>query len=212
MTGMTILFLILCGVVGFLFWKVMSKDKQGRPDRIRPYSPDELRIENVEAGGVIRLTGIGPDLDDFDVKIIAKHTYRQGESSWYELEGDRGEDKVWIDLDEDDELELAVTLKKLKLRDIGIEKKDLDKMDDDEKGQFTYDGETFYYEDSDPAVFYRYSDDKITDPFYYWDFETESGNKFIGIERWSDGSYDVGYSEKLKPSQIMVYSLNSDQH
>lgn len=116
MTTITILFLILCGVVGFLFWKVMWKKKQGqgKQDLIRPYDKDELRIENVEAGGVIHLSGIGPDYDEFDVKIIARHTYRQGESSWYELEGDRGEDKVWIDMEEDDELELTITLKKLK--------------------------------------------------------------------------------------------------
>lgn len=208
MTGSTILLLIVCAVVGFLFWKVMSKNKGGQgQDRLRPYDKDELRIENVEAGAVIHLSGVGPDYDEFDVKIIAKHTYRQGESSWYELEGDRGEDKVWIDMEEDDELELSITLKKLKLHDIGIEKKELDRIDDEEKGQLTYDGETYYYEDSDPAVFYRYSDDKITERFYYWDFETDSGDKFISIERWSDGSYDVCCSEKLKSSQITVYSL-----
>lgn len=209
MTGTTILFLVLCGVVGFLYWKVMVKDKQGQSKRalVRPYDKDELRIENVEGGGVIHISGVGPDYEEFDVKIIARHTYRQGESSWYELEGDRGEDKVWVDIEEDDELELSVVLKKLKLHDIGIEKKDLDRMDEDEKGHFTYDGETYHYEDSDPAVFYRYSDDKITEQFYYWDFESESGNKFIGVERWSDGSYDVSCSEKLKPSQITVYSL-----
>jgi len=154
------------------------------------------------------LTGIGPDLDEFDLKVIAKHTYRQGESSWYELECDKGsEEKVWIDMEEDDELELAISLKKLILDDLGITRKDLVKMDDDERGSFEFEGQKYHLDDSDNAVFYRYNDDKNAERFYYWDFEAKDGKHFIGIEKWSDNSYDVYYSEAIKPSQVTVYSI-----
>jgi hypothetical protein len=203
-------FILLIAVAAgiFFFFKNQQKaNAQAKPKRLKPYGEDELRIENVEGGAVIHLSGIGKEMEDFDLKVVAKHTYRQGESSWYELECDRGEDKVWIDMEEDDELELAICLKKLKLRDVPITKEELVKMDDDEEGQIQYDGTTFYLDDSDSAVFYRYSDDKNADKFYYWDFESDSGDKFIGIEQWSNGVYDVSYSEKIRPSQVTVYSL-----
>ncbi|MGV7222480.1 MAG: DUF4178 domain-containing protein [Nitrospinales bacterium] len=202
-----ILLIAVASGIFFFFKNQQNAGAQAKSKPLKPYPPDELRIENVEGGAVIHLSGIGKDMEDFDLKVVSKHTYRQGESSWYELECDRGEDKVWIDMEEDDELELAICLKKLKLRDVAISKEDLVKMDDDEEGQFQYDGITFYYEDSDPAVFYRHSDDKNAEKYYYWDFEADSGDKFIGIEQWSNGDYDVSYSEKIRPSQVTVYSL-----
>ncbi|HBK80684.1 MAG TPA: hypothetical protein DDZ83_13600 [Nitrospinae bacterium] len=210
MTLVTLILLIACGALGFYFWKnrVRARRKQLEAQApLKSYAKDELRIENVGPGAVIHLTGIGPDMDEFDLKVIAKHTYRQGESNWYELECDKGSENVWIDMEEDDELELAVTLRKLKLRDIGIDKDDLTRMDDDEEGKFEFEGDTYWLEDSDAAVFYRYSDDKNAENFYYWDFEVESGKKSIGVEKWSNGSYDVGYHEAIKLSQVTIYSL-----
>lgn len=207
----TLILLLVIAGLGYFFWQHQQK-AQGAllkaKEPFKPYSKDELRIENVGAGAVIQLTGIGSDMDDCDLKVIAKHTYREGESSWYELECDKGEEKVWIDLEEDDELELAITLRQLKLRDIGLSKDDLIRMDDDEEGKFDFEGQTYWLEDSDSAIFYRYSDDKNAEKFYYWDFEAEGGRNFIGVEKWTDGSYDVSYSETIKPSQVTVYSLS----
>lgn len=202
-----ILLLGLCGAVGYLIWKQNSKS-QLTSTQYKPYSKDDVRIENVGTGGVIHLSGIGSSMEEFDVKIVAKHTYRQGESSWYELEGDKGTDeKVWIDMEEDDELELAISLRKLRLEELGITKNDLDRMDDEEKGSFEFEGQKYYLDDSDEAVFYRYSEDKNAEKFYYWDFEAKDGKHYIGVEKWSDGSYDVTYSEAIRPSQLTVYSI-----
>ncbi len=210
MKFLTFVFLVICGGLAYFMWKKSQKDKQKQlesAEPVKPYKKDELRIENAGPGAVIHLTGIGPDMDEFDVKVISRHTYRQGESCWYEFECDKGDDKVWIDMEEDDELELSVCLRKLKLRDIGISKEDLVKMDDDEDGSFDFEGNKYWLEDSDKAVFYRHSDDKNAENYYYWDFEAESGNKFLGVEKWSDGSYDISYSETIKPSQVTVYSI-----
>jgi hypothetical protein len=211
MKFLTFVFLVICAGLGYYMWKKSQKDKQKQiesAEPVKPYKKDELRMENVGPGAVIHLTGIGPDMDEFDVKVISRHTYRQGESCWYEFECDKGDDKVWIDMEEDDELELAVCLRKLKLRDLGISKEDLVKMDDDEEGSFEFEGNKYWLEDSDKAIFYRHSDDKNAENYYYWDFEAESGNKFLGVEKWSDGSYDISYSEAVKPSQVTVYSID----
>ncbi|MFQ5542882.1 MAG: DUF4178 domain-containing protein [Nitrospiria bacterium] len=209
MTAMILILLGVCGVAYYMMQKKSARTTEPKNPISPPpsYSKDELRIENVAAGGMVHVSGIGPDMDEFDVTILAKHLYREGGASWHELEGEAGHGKVWIDLEEDDELELSITLKKMKLRDIGLSKKLLKKIDDDEEGQLTYEGETYYYEDSDEATFYKNGDEATGERFYYWDFENDDGDKFVGVERWDDGSYDVSYSEPIKSHQVTVYSL-----
>jgi len=213
MTGAIILLLIVCGVMFYMMNKKKAAqseaDASGDAHPHVGYSKDELRIENVEAGGMIHINGIGPNLDEFDVSIIGKHLYRQGGSRWYELEGESTQGKVWIDLEEDDELELTISLKKMKLSDIGLSKGDLERMDDEEKGQFSYEGETYHYEDSDEAIFCKHGDESNGERFYYWDFENEDANKFIGVEKWQDGGYDVSYSEPIAAHQMTVFSLKA---
>ncbi len=210
MTGAIIVLLIVCCVMMFISMKkknaTSSAAKRADQNPVPlSYSKDELRIENVETGGMIQITGIGPDLEELDVKILAKHLYKQGGSKWYELEGESVSGKVWIDLEEDDELELTISLKKMRLNAIGLTKKDLERIDEAEEGQFDYEGETYLYEDSDEAVFYKHADLSDGETFDYWDFENKAGNKFIGIELWDDGGYDVSYSEPIASHQITVF-------
>ncbi len=211
MTGTIIILLIVCGVVFFMMNKKKSDSSKEKIPSTRPasipYAKDELRIENVEAGGMIHISGIGPNVDEYDVNVIARHLYRQGGSTWYELEGESTEDKVWIDLEEDDGLELTITLKKMKLRDVDLNKEKLDEIDDEEDGEIVYEGEKYYYEDSDRAMYYKYGDENKGERFYYWDFENKAGDKFIGVEKWEDGAYDVSYSESIAPHQVTVFSL-----
>ena len=202
-----LLLIVIAGGVAYLIFRSNRATRPAENKPKKPYSESELRIENVRPGGVIHLTSIGPDLEDFDVHIVSKHTYHEGEYTWYELEGDRGDGTVWIDMEEDDGLDLSIVLRKLKLRELGLSNSDLERFDDQEKGHFTFENETYFYEDSDRAVFYRHSDDRSAEKFYYWDFENENGDKFISAEKWSDGSIDVSVSVPIKISQVTVYSL-----
>lgn len=207
---MQLIILILIGVGGFyLFkmWKSSQEKKEEKDEEFTPYSKEELRIENVGPGGVIQLNNIGPDMEDFDVNVIAKHIYREGGDTWYELEGEIGSRKVWIEIEEDDELEISITLKKLKLSDIGLDKNDLKRIDDKEEGSFTFEGKKYSYDDSGKATFLRYGEEKNAEKVYYWDFECNDEKYSISVEKWEDDSYDVSYSESIKSSQVKIYSL-----
>lgn len=202
--------IILVGAI-FLLWHLTSKKKQARQQEaaeLQLAKNTNPTIENVRKGGVLKLTSVGPEMEDMDLEVLSRHTYRQGASSWYELECSRGDGKVWLTIEEDDDVEVAVALQKLKLRDIGITKETLATIDDEEEGSFKFGGEKFWYEDSDRAIYYRNSLDKEAERFYYWEFENDAGNAFISVEKWSDGSFDVTLSEPVKPSQITVYTLN----
>ena len=138
---MQVAILLLVGIsLYFVYqmWKKQNRDQDDSGNVKLSYSPDELRIENVTQGGVIKLTGIGPDMEDFDLNILGRHIYREGDSTWYELEGDRGDGKAWVEFEEDDELEISIKLKKIKFRELGISKSELTKIDDEEKGSFSY--------------------------------------------------------------------------
>ncbi len=217
--SLTVILLFAGVAIAFLLWRAGAKSRgeaakmgdgnhNSAPRRHESNAPGELRIQDVRAGGVLSMAGVGPDMDDFDVQVISRHIYRQGSSRWFELECDRGGNKVWLDIEDDDDLELAIAVKKLKLPDIDVTSKDLERMDDDERGQINYNGKVFRMDDSDRAEFCRDGDESNPEDMYYWDFETKAGDEFIGVERWSDGSFSVTLSHKVKPFQITVFSVS----
>ena len=211
---MEIIILIALGAVLFYAYQNWNKQKNNSSvvtNSLGNFSPDELRLENVQAGGFLQLTNIGPEMEDFDVTILSRHIYREGESTWYELEGDRGDEKVWIEFEQDDELEISVKVKELKLRELGISKSDLEEMDEEEEGEFTYNGEKFFYEDSGEAVFYRHGVEENAERHYYYDFENDKGDKYISAEDW-DGALDVTLSYPVKKSQITVLSNSKKEN
>ena len=172
---------------------------------------DDLRIENVEQGAVIQLSHIGAGMEDFDVEVLSRHVYRQGECTWYELECDRDGERVWIDMEQDDVLDLAIALRQLQLHELALTHDDLLKMDEAENGFLTHDGVDYFLEDSDGAVFYRDGEDHSAEEFYYWDFVSKDRQHRIGIEEWRDGSIDITYSEALQHDQISVFSLRGQK-
>lgn len=207
MININILFIVIGLVVIYFIWRQSKKQNTANQTK----GNEELNIKNVDVGGVINLRHIGNDMEDFDVTITAKNMYKEDGFTWYELEGDRGtSDKVWIEIEEDDELEVYVSLKEIKLRDIDISKNDLKEIDDEEEGEFTYNSEKYYYEDSGSATYYKNCDEANKEKFYYWDFLTDDEKHSIGIEKWSDDSYKVTLSEYVKLSQITIYSLKKE--
>jgi len=211
---MEIAILVLGAVSLFFIYKIYkaqsadSVETQVDTHKKVTYSKEELRLENVQKGGMIQLRGIGADMEDFDVSILSRHIYREGESTWYELEGDRGDSKVWLEFEEDDELEIAMKVQDIKLRNLGLARADLDRMDDKEDGQFEYEGEKYFYEDSGEAVFYRHGVEDNSEKFYYWNFENDKEDKFISVESW-DGELEASISVPIKNSQVTVYSLKA---
>ncbi len=168
---------------------------------------DSLSITNIDKGGIFKLTGVGENSEELVLKVLAKHLYQEGDFYWYELECDKGDgEKIWVEIEDDDQLTVSVVLKKLSLVETGVTKVYLDLIDDIEKGSITYKGKDFKYLESDEAVFYRFCEDKSPKKFYYWDFK--SGVNMLSFEKWSDKDYEVFYSQIMFPAQITVYSTS----
>lgn len=205
-----LVFIILAvvAVMTYFFWNSNRKKKKAKLPDPTP-GAEELHLENVRHGGVIRLINVGENMDEYDINITARHVYRSDGAEWYELEGDSGTDKVWISLEEDDGLDVSLTLRKLKLRDLGISRNDLDEMDEKGEGEFEFEGKTYYYAGSEEVSFFRNGDvsEANEDFFYSWEFESEDEESYISIEEWRDKSIEVSLAQPLKESQVQVYSL-----
>ncbi len=195
-----VIIVVLVGIMFFL---------KRRKGRLVLESKNELKLENVEIGGVVHLSFVGEDMEDYDLVVSNKHTYRSGDFSWYELVGDNGKQQVNLSFEINDELEVSLTMNKVRLSDLQISRKDLERFDEDESGMFIYNGMTFHYEDSDDAEFYRDGDISKGEKYYYWDFESDDGKHLISIEEWSDGSLEAAYSIVVEPSNVTVYSLRN---
>jgi hypothetical protein len=204
-----IMIAVAAGAFVYFLQAGRQRDFEEGLGRFTPLQPMAPTIENVGPGGVIRLERVGPDLLDMDLKATAKHTYRQGSFRWYELELDKGEEeKLWLEVERDDYLELSLCVKMMDLRDVGLKPTDLEFMEKEDEGELTFEGERFFFEEAGSAVFHRNGVELVGENFQFWDFENKAGDKLIGVEKWDDDSYDVSLSVAIKPSQVEVYSAS----
>jgi hypothetical protein len=200
--------LVIIGIAMY-FWQ-RNKSKKAIEEGKKDTLGEDLRLENVQAGGLIHLMNVGPNLEEYDVQILSRSVYREGENyEWYELEGDNGRGKVWLSLQHDDGLDVTIATRKLKLRDIPIERDDLDRMDDAAAGQFDFEGQTYYYDHSTEGSYFQNGEVSPDNEefFYYWEFEAKDESRFLTVEEWENGRFEVTVSYPVKESQVKVYSL-----
>ena len=172
----------------------------------RRYGPDELRIENVRKGGVLRLASFGSAARDIDVHVAARHVYSEGPYEWFELEGESELGTIWLTVEEDDETEVSVCLRRFDLDELGVSRQQLDRFDDEERGSFLFEDREYRYRDSGEATFFRDGDIGRPERFHYWEFETRDGASQVSVEQWLDDSTEVHLSEPVHTARITVYS------
>lgn len=194
--AMNIIFLIIGGLV---VWAIIMRNKSIH-ENLNKVSEETLHVVNLEKGGVFELSGVGKEFKDYTLTVLAKHLYMEGDFSWFELECDDGtENKVWVEVEDDDETVVSVVLEKTNLRAVGLIPECLKQIDYDESGIVN---KGYVYTDSGEATYYRFCDDTKAEKLYYWDFV--KGNKILSVEKWGDNDYQVFISQKMKPSQIRV--------
>ncbi|WP_028974737.1 DUF4178 domain-containing protein [Spirochaeta cellobiosiphila] len=199
-------FLILLLILGIgLYLVFKKKDKSSLKARKK-----DLSLPNVGVGGVVSLMNVGWDKASFDMSIEAKHTYQSGGYYWYELEGNDGRGKVWLEYEEDDELIVTLTLDKLNANQVPVTWDDVKAMKKKGKGSLTYDGRKYYFEEAGKANFYRNGDKNQPETYQYVDFESEDQMYNFSIEKWESGGIEAYVSQYLNPSQINIFSNEGD--
>jgi hypothetical protein len=193
--------------IGYYFWRV-NQNKNSSDQGQNAQKQQDLRIENMQIGGVFSIRNFGPDMVDLDVSVVGRHIYNEDGFEWIELEGETSGQKIWLNVEIDDELELSVTLRKLSLEDVGVSEEQLHIMRKAKKGKFKFEDATYKFDDAGKAVFYRNGNRQSGEKHRYWDFQSKDGECSISFELWADGSCDVHISQNLNLSQITVFSID----
>lgn len=193
--------LVIIGIVYFFI------RRQRQPAETPPEDPDALKLDNVDIGGVVKISTSREPFVDYNLVITGKHRYLAGNSEWFEITGDNGSEKVSLEYERDGDLSISLQLQQLSLEDLSINRESLQRFDNDASGSIIYEGEMFQYKDSGEAVFYRNCGLDKAEKVHYWDFAANEGKYLISCEMWSDGSIDVYYSISIPESSIEVLSL-----
>ena len=209
MMSFVLFIFIILAVGAVIFFIFTSRTQARKSDKAAKAAPD-LLIENVRAGGVIGLTGVGPEGEDFDLVVKARHVYDEDGFLWYELECERGAETVWIGIEDDDELKVWLSLRKLELHEVGLTPESLRTIEKNDTGNILFDNRSYHYEECGKAMYYKKGDRSHGKKIRYWDFETKDGAFSIGVEEWGEGKNVAYLSEILRPSQITVYGLSDD--
>ena len=179
-------------------------------------------IKDVREGGYIRFGGKTYRVADVSEYIETDETFRKKLGfSWKELKLfclETGE-TVWLEWEEDDEIEIFVTLQALTFRDLrddeggAIDEDDLDPLVDDDE-DVVYRGKTFEYDDDYGALYKRGGKgrEQKGDKVYFYDFVAKDG-ECITVEEWSEGKGDFAYeiflSRELPTESVEILSIGA---
>ncbi len=205
----TILVLILVVGLSFLIYRKYVTTQKSKLIEETPASTN-LSIENIGAGGVLTLSGVKNGVEDLDLVVYARHLYKNQTYQWYELIADGGEKSYSIEIEMDDDLEIHLSQKNLKLRDLEIKKDQLIVMADEEDGKIQFEGKSYYFDEKGEYMFHRNCDLEKGAPVSLMEFMTEDRKNFLAIEFWSGGETEVTESIAIDPECIKVYSLGTE--
>ncbi|MFC4257577.1 DUF4178 domain-containing protein [Marinobacter lacisalsi] len=191
--------LVVAGVIGYRLW---SRQSSSSADHSGDSDPQAGGIESVRSGGVIQLPPHGPDMAEADVQITARHVYQQDGYRWFELEGESGSGTVWLDVERDDELETSVTLKRLRIDELGLDEAGVEQL---KRGAtVSFDGAVFRMTEQGTARFLPDGDESRAETLEYWDLEGDDDRHDLTIERWGQ-DHRAYLSQRIPPSRIKVY-------
>lgn len=210
--SLIVLVVVLLALV-VMFMGASNKDKK-TPGQ--PGTPMEdlasLRVTDAQVGDVVTVTGAGDDYDDLSFTVDRKHLYESGGDEWFELSGRYRGQRVFLEIVEDDlvEVSLSHTRTSLSLNDLGLTEDDLIRMDEGQNPDesFQYDGTRWLYESSGEVRF-REQARSQPETYYNWDFTEEENSqhrpRFISVEKWEDEPFEVSLAQSINPDDVAVF-------
>ena len=189
--------IILLGVlvVIVVIWALFLRKKAPESDQSLP------TLDDVQPGGVIAVNGI-------EYLVEQRNRYTEADGEWFELKlnGDEGQ-TYWIDWQDRSGLNVTLT-RETPFAALGLTPEDLAAFDDEETGNFDFDGVIYYFAASGESQFFE-NDSSESETFYYWNFEDEEHEKVINVARWSGGTYEAAIGNYIKVSDVDIYSAGS---
>ncbi|MDD4883291.1 DUF4178 domain-containing protein [Sulfuricurvum sp.] len=136
---------------------------------------------------------------------------KQGKTvcKWKELElfAIESGDIRYLEYEVDDGLEISVTEKELKLRELGTTMEQIRSIADKEDGEIFFNETAYYYEDDYKAYFVKNGEEHEV---ILYEFESEN-HQYITIEAWGgeNDDYEVFLSLPIQERSIVLVALGS---
>ena len=214
-----IIVLLILASLSFAIWQNIKKKKEdGNVDEAAMESEDslftekpgtDLILENVRAGGILTLIGMGDNYEDVDAIVRARHIYRSEEDYWYELECDCGGKSMWLEVPNEISGELNLSTAKLSLPELGLSLSRLRLMEEDGEGEIEFKKSEFYYDDSGESEYFENGKSAGGRRFYFWYFLSSDEKVFISVNHWGRGQCDAFYGRVIQESDINIFALTA---
>ena len=208
--GFIAILLAVGGTVYFVKKKEKEESREGlnkaaanKAAQLRASQETDLSIGNVERGGMLSFSNIGPQMISMDVQVTDRHLYKSGAYSWHELEGDGDNTTVYVTLEGD---EISLTLNEIPLNELPIEQANFSAQPNQE---LSYQGQAYHLDESGAATYCKSGNELAPEHYQYWDYESEDGSSYLSVVQWQDGSLEASYSVPVHANEVAVLSIRS---
>ena len=197
-----------------MFKSFFGKGKKQRTAQPTRRALDDS-IRNAEIGDEVAIFGLTEGFGDVyrtierrDSFIVEqKNRYESDAGEWFEVIGEDGEKRFWVEWAEEDELFVTATTNKrpMGVTSVGLTEGKLIQMDEENSidNNFTHEGARYYYKNSQEVVYYE-DDEDDGEGFYLWDFVSEEEKRVLSVMKWEGVPFQVFISEVVPPDKISV--------
>ena len=199
---------------GIMFRRLFGKGKkQGTSQPAGPVLDGSTG--NPEVGDEVALFGLTEGFDEVyrsierrdSFVVEQKNRYESDAGEWFEVIGEDGERRFWVEWAEEDELFVTATTNKrpMGLASVGLTEQKLIQMDEENSidNHFTHEGTCYYYKNSQEVIYYE-DEDGDGEGFYLWDFISQEEKRVLSVVKWEGVPFQVFISEVVPPGKISV--------
>ena len=172
-------------------------------------------IRNAQVGDEVAIFGLTEGFDEVyrtverrdSFVVEQKNRYESDAGEWFEVIGEDGERRFWVEWAEEDELFVTATTNKdpMGLASVGLTEEKIVQMDEEHSidNHFTHEGTRYHYKNSQEAIYYE-DEEGDGEGFYLWDFVSREEKRVLSVVKWEGVPFQVFISEMVPPGKISV--------
>jgi hypothetical protein len=197
---------IILGVMLAMVLKKLFGMKDPPPKPVEDLS--SLKITNARVGDAVSISGAGDEFGDLDFTIDRHNQYTAGEKQWIELGGMYRNRRVYLEVMEEEEIEVTAVRNpnQLTLEDLGLGEQDLADIDERQNtsDNFIYEDKMWYYRFSKEVHLLRDGQARSTG-YYLWEFREDGGKRLLTVRKGEGEPFTASIGTVVNPGDITVY-------
>lgn len=190
----------------------MFRSLFGRKSKNRPAVSPDLSlgdsIKDARVGDVFTIQGLSLETDNVYFLIEKVDRYENPSGVWYEITGADGDQQVWVEWSEGDELFVTATddRRPVGLPSIGLTEEELIRLDEENSiDNFVNVNDDRYFYRASSEAFYFKDNRGDGDGFYLWDFKSEDDRRVLSVTKWEGLPFEGFFGEVISPDNVTLY-------